>query len=172
MRRQNRTWLLILVAVCTWGAGLYGQTELKASDLASFVGTWTLDSEKSGTRDPERRIISTGAGWLRVELHRPGDAQPPVLIYNLDGSRNVNSFGAATATTEVRRDGDDIITLTVFNIRDRPVTVEERLRLSPAGELAVAVLVRVEHGYGGVQPALEKRAPNVSEGSKVFRKEP
>jgi hypothetical protein len=94
------------------------------------------------------------------------------LIYNLDGSRNVNSFGPATATTEIRRDGNDVVTVTVFNIKDRPVTVEERLRLTPAGEMAVAVLVRVEHGYEGVRSPLEKRAPNVAEGSKFFQKVP
>jgi hypothetical protein len=148
------------------------QTELKASDLASFLGTWSLDPNRSGTTDPERRVISTGPGWMRVELHRPGDSHPPVLIYNLDGSRNVNSFGAATATTQIRRDEDDIVTVTVFNIKDRPVTVEERLRLTSPGEIAVAVLVRVEHGYEGVPPALEKNAANVAQGSKIFQKVP
>jgi hypothetical protein len=171
MRKQRHTWLLIL-GVLYSGAGPYAQTDLTAPELASFIGTWTVDSTKSGTTDPERRVISTGAGWMRVEIHRPGDSRPPVLIYNLDGSRNVNSFGPATATTQIRRDGNDIVTVTVVNIKDRPVTVEERLRLTSAGEMAVAILVRVEHGYEGVRPALEKHGPNVAEGSKLFQKIP
>ena len=109
---------------------------------------------------------------MRVEIHRAGDSHPPVLIYNLDGSRHVNAFGPGTATTQIRRDGDDIVTVTVVNIEDRPVTVEERLRLISARELAVAVLVRVEHGYEGVRPTLEKHGANVSEGSKIFRRFP
>jgi hypothetical protein len=84
----------------------------------------------------------------------------------------VNSFGPATATTQIERDGDDIVTVTVVNIEDRPVTVEERLRLTSAGEMAVAVRVRVEHGYEGVRPAQETHGPNVAEGSKLFQKVP
>jgi len=171
MRKQRQTWLLILGLVCSF-PNVYAQTELKASDLASFLGTWNLDSTTSGTTGPERRVISTGTGWMRVEIHRSGDSHPPILIYNLDGSRRVNPFGPATATTQIRRDGDDIVTVTVVNIEDRPVTVEERLRLTSAGEMAVAILVRVEHGYEGVQPAQEKHGPNVAEGSKLFQKVP
>ena len=169
MRKRKQTWLLILGLVCSF-PDVHAQTELKASDLASFLGTWNLDHTTGGTAGPERRVISTGTGWMRVEIHRPGDAHPPILIYNLDGSRQVNSFGSATATTQIRRDGDDIVTVTVVNIEDRPVTVEERLRLTSAGEMAVAVRVRVEHGYEGVPPGQEKHGPNVAEGSKLFQK--
>jgi hypothetical protein len=168
MRKQTQTWLLILGMVCG-SPEVFAQAELKASDLAFFVGTWTLDPATAGAT-AERRIISMDTEWMRGEIHRPGDSHPPVLMYNLGGARHVNSFGPATATTQIRRDGDDIVTVTVVNIEDRPVTVEERLRLTSAGEMAVAVFVRVEHGYEGVRPSLEKHDSNMAEGSKVFQK--
>ena len=104
---------------------------------------------KSGATDPERRVITHGPEWMRVEIHRPGDVRPPVLIYKLDGSPNVNPFGSGTATTEIRRDRNDIVTVTVFTMSDRPVTVQERLQITAAGDMTAAVLVRVEHGYQG-----------------------
>jgi hypothetical protein len=171
MLEQSRITILIAGILCS-GAGVEAQKVL-AADVAPLVGSWTLDPAKTtGATEPERRIITEGPGWMRVEVHRPSDDHPPVLIYNLDGSRNVNPFGSGTATTEIRRDGADLLTITVFSVNDRPVTVQERLRITPDGELTAAVLLRIEHGYEGVLPALEKRATNVSETVKYFRKTP
>lgn len=146
--------------------------QLGQADVAPLLGSWTLDASRSGASEAERRVITAGPGWMRVEIHRQGDAHPPTLIYNLDGSTNTNPYGTGTATTELRRDGDALITLTVITINDRPVTVQERLRVTAPGELTAAVMMRVEHGYQGVQPALERRPPNVAETSKHFRKTP
>ena len=171
MRTRTHAWLLIL-GVLLGSAGPHAQNVLTAPDVAPLVGTWTLDAVKSGASDPERRIITLGPGWIRVELHRAGDDRPPALIYNLDGSQNVNPFGSGTATTELRREQQEIVTLTVFTVNERPVTVQERLRITADGDMTAAVIVRVEHGYQGVLPALEKRASNVSETLKYFRKTP
>ena len=92
MRNQRHAWLLILGVLCS-GVGAHAQKGLTAPDIAAFVGDWTLDLTKSGATDPERRVITNGPGWMRVEIHRPGDVRPPVLIYKLDGSPNVNPFG-------------------------------------------------------------------------------
>ena len=173
MRIQSQAWLLILIlGVLCSGTRAHAQTEITAPDVAPFAGAWTLDLTRSGSTDAERRVITLGAGWMRVEIHRAGDERPPVLIYNLNGSSNVNPFGAGTATTELRRDKTGIVTVTVFTVNDRPVTVQESLQITPAGEMTVAVQVRVEHGYQGVLPTLEKQAPNVSVTSKYFRKAP
>ena len=172
MLKQSRTSLLIL-GVLFSSPAVEAQKALVASDVAPFVGSWTLDPVKTGgATEPERRVITAGPDSMRVEVHRPSDDRPPVLIYNLDGSRNVNSFGSGTATTEIRRDETGLVTVTVFTVNDRPVTVQERLRVNPEGELTAAVLLRIEHGYEGVLPALEKRPTNVSETMKYFRKSP
>jgi hypothetical protein len=171
MFSRRHAWLLILGAVLGTGGISYAQPQpLSAPDIAGFAGQWTLDLSKSAATEPERRVITVGPNAMRVELHRPGDDRPPVLIYNLDGSRNVNPFGSGTATTEIRREGQEIITLTVFTVNDRPVTVQERLRITGPADMSAAVIVRVEHGYQGVRPALEKGAPNASETLKHFRK--
>ena len=172
MREQSRMSVLIVGILCG-SAAVQAQSALVASDVAPFVGSWTLDPVKTGgSTEPERRVITAAPGSMRVEVHRPSDDRPPVLIYNLDGSRNVNAFGSGTATTEIRRDGADLVTVTVFTVNDRPVTVQERLRVNPEGELTAAVLLRIEHGYEGVLPALEKRPTNVSETMKYFRRSP
>lgn len=168
MRNQGHSWLLILGVLYT--GGLQAQNTLTESEITPFVGEWTLDPTKSGRPDPERRIITRGPGWLRVELHRPGDDRPPVLLYKLDGSAHVGEFGSGSATTEIRREENGILTVTVFTVNDRPVTVQERLQITSDGDMTAAVLVRVEHGYEGVLPALEKQAPNVSQTFKHFRK--
>lgn len=173
MRKQS---LIALLISGILGSDVVAQAQnalVAASDIAPLVGSWTLDEVKTpGATEPERRVIAAGPGWMRVEVHRPGDDHPPVLIYNLDGSRKVNAFGSGTATTEIRRDGTDVVTVTVFTVNDRPVTVEERLTLGPSGELTAAVRLRIEHGYQGVLPPSEKRPPNVSETVKYFRKSP
>src|SRR5215204_250656 len=127
MRSQRSGWLLML-GLLGWAVTLTGQQAgLTAADVEPLVGEWTLDAPKSGVSDPERRVITFGVGWVRVEIHRPGDERPPTLTYMLDGSSNTTPFGAGTATTQIRRERAEIITVTVITINERPVTVEERL---------------------------------------------
>ena len=171
MRNQRHAWLLILGVLCS-GVGADAQKGLTAPDIAAFVGDWTLDLTKSGATDLERRIISHGPGWMRVEIHRPGDVRPPGPDIQTGRFAEREHIRVGTATTEIRRDRNDIVTVTVFTISDRPVTVQERLQITAAGDMTAAVLVRVEHGYQGVLPALEKQAPNVAETSNYFRKTP
>jgi hypothetical protein len=179
MPRQYRFWLLSLVMLTLFdsnslvGNSLIGAQKLMApADVEPLVGNWTLEPAKSGADSAERRVVTLGPGWMRVEIHRPSDDRPPTLIYNLDGSPNVSPFGAGTARTEIRRDADAIVTVALITINDRPVTVQERLKMSPAGEMVVAVTVRVEHGYEGVLAPLESRAPNLAETVKYFRRAP
>ena len=169
MRKPRYAGLLISAVLCG-DIGAHAQEGITAPELERYVGAWALDTVESGATEPERRVITLGPGWMRVEIHRPGDDHPPVLIYNLNGSPNVNPFGSGVATTELRRDRNGIVTVTVFTINDRPVTVQEHLQITSAGDMTVAVLLRVEHGYQGVPPTLEKRGANVSETSKYFRK--
>ena len=146
------------------------QAPVTARDIEPLVGEWILDSTKSGVSDPERRVVTLGAGLMRVVIYRPDDDRPPTLIYKLDGSSNTTPFGDGTATTEIRRERGETITVAVITIHERSVTVEERLKVAASGEMVAAVTVRVEHGYQGVLPPLETKAPNVAQTVKYFRK--
>jgi hypothetical protein len=159
--------------VICFAGGADAQPPPSANDLSRLEGTWTLDVARSGATEPERRVVSVGPTWIRVTLYRAGDDRPPVLIYNLDGSSGTNSFGQGTAATRLSRDEAGLRTETVYTVNDRPITVTEVLRLNAAGdELSIETVVRVEHGYQGVPPALDRGAPNVSRATKVFRRVP
>jgi hypothetical protein len=85
----------------------------------------------------------------------------------------VNAFGPGTATGKVSREGDGILLETVFTVNTQPVTLRETFPLRPDGlDLAVDVILRIEHGYQGVAPPAGQTAPNVSKGTKFFRKQP
>jgi hypothetical protein len=150
----------------------HAQGGITAAELAPLVGSWTLDAARSGQADPERRVLSMGPGWMRVEIQRPTDDRPISLMYNLDGTKNVSPYGAGTATTEMRRENNDIVTVTIVTINNSPVTVVERLAVTPEDVMTAAVTLRVEHGYQGVQPALQTRPSNVAETLKHFRRVP
>jgi len=144
------------------------------ADLKVLEGTWILDVEKSGLTqaEAERRVMSSGPAWLRVDLHRAADAQPVALIYNLDGSSNVNAFGAGTAITKLTREGEQIVLETVFTVNNQAVTLNERVPLVPGLNLPIETMLRVEHGYQGVPTAGVRTPPNVSNVKKIFTKQP
>jgi len=123
---------------------------------------------------PAQKLFSDTVGptWLRVDLHRPRDAQPAALIYNLDGSANVNAFGSGTAVTKLTRDGDYVVFETVFTVNNQAVTLNERVPLVPGLGLPIEVMLRVEHGYQGVATAGVKTPPNVSNVTKIFVRQP
>jgi hypothetical protein len=154
------------------GLTAHAQPSLSSTDVAGLQGTWILDVARSGIPEAERRVITVGPTWVRVEIYRDSDDHPPTLIYNLDGSATVNPFGTASATGKLRREGDALLTETIYDIKERPITVRELLRTTPDGsELSVEVSVRVEHGYQGVRPPLEKTPPNLSTAVMMFQKE-
>lgn len=166
-----------LISLATlFPSALLGQTPAKvtAADVHLLEGAWVLDVARSGLTpaDAERRVISVGPGWLRVDLHRPKDAQPAALIYNLDGSANVNAFGSSTAVTKLSRDGEYIVLETIFTVNNQAVTMNERVPLVPGLDLPVDVMLRVEHGYQGVAPTGVRTPPNVSNVTKIFLKQP
>ena len=151
---------------------LNAQGSLSAADVKRFEGWWTLDVERSGASSPERRTITVSSQWMRVETERPEDDRPPILIYRLDGLENINAYGTATATSRLRREGENLVTETIFTIRDQPVTVTEVLHLGTSGaDMTVETTLRVEHGYQGVRPALESGAPNISKATNMFRRQ-
>jgi hypothetical protein len=160
------------------GAQQNKQNRLSAADLAGLEGTWVLDVARSGLTpaDAEKRVMKTGPSWVRLDIERSPAAPPIALIYNLDGSQNVNAFGPDTAVTRLSRDGDRVVFETEFTISSQAVTLRETVPLVPAGfDLTVDVVLRVEHGYQGVAlpgPARgTQTAPNVSSGMKIFRKQ-
>ena len=148
--------------------------KVSLADVRYLEGAWVLDVARSGLTEAEaeRRVVTLGPAWLRVDLHRPKDTRPTALIYNLDGSTNVNAYGAGTAVTKLTRDGEHIVLETLLTVNNQAVTLRERVPLVPGLELPIEVMLRVEHGYQGVPPAGDRVSPNVSTAKKIFRKEP
>jgi hypothetical protein len=165
--------------ICTmlwWSApAADAQSPVSAADVAAFEGTWVLDLVRSGltSADAERRVITTDPASMRIEVHRPRDVRPFTLIYKFDGSPTNAPFGEGTAVSQLRRDGQSLVAETVYTVKDQPVTVREFLPAAPNGAvLTIEVLVRVEHGYQGVQTPLESNPPNASKTTKFFQRQP
>jgi len=146
------------------------QAPSPAAEFTRIAGTWQLDTGGNSSI-AERRVITLSPQWFRVEIHRAEDDRPPVLTYRFDGADALNPFGSGKATSRLLREGGAIVTETIYEIRNSPMTVRETLSVNPAGtELTVNTTVRVEHGYEGVLSAGEKKSPNVSTATVVFRK--
>ena len=172
--RIHRAALIVLAVLVPTLAFAQAAGKVTPADLKVLEGTWILDVERSGLTqaEAERRVMSAGPGWLRLDLHRAGDAQPVALIYNLDGSSNVNAFGAGTAVTKLTREGDQMVLETVFTVNNQAVTLNERVPLVPGLNLPVETMLRVEHGYQGVPTAGVRTPPNISNVKKIFTKQP
>jgi hypothetical protein len=169
----------LVAFICTmllWsGAPGHAQSPVSAADVEVFQGTWVLDLVRSGltNADAERRVITTDPTSMRIEIHRPRDVRPFTLVYKLDGSPTTTPFGEGTAASQLRRDGQSLIAETVYTVKDQPVTVRESLPSAPSEALLpIEVLVRVEHGYQGVQTPLESNPPNASKTTKFFQRQP
>lgn len=164
------------VLVMLWCSASAGQapSPLSAADAAPFQGSWVLDLMRSGLADTaaERRVVTTEATAMRIEIHRPRDTRPFTLIYNFDGSPTTTPFGDGNAVSRLRREGAGLLTETVYTVNERPVTVREVLSVPAGNELAVEVMVRVEHGYQVVTPTLDSAAPNAAKTTKLFQKQP
>ena len=167
---------LLTVFVTLLPPVVHGQTpeKLSQADLRALEGAWVLDVMSSGLTEAEaeRRVVTVGPTWLRMDLHRPRDPHPAALIYNLDGAANVNAFGSSTAVTRLTRTGDYVVLETVFTVNNQAVTMTERVPMVPGLNLPVEVMLRVEHGYQGVAPTGVRTPPNVSNVTKVFHKAP
>ena len=148
------------------------QVSQPPADVARLAGTWQLDTGGNLSIAAERRIITLSPDALRVELQRSEDARPPVLTYRFDGRDEVNPFGNGKATSRLLREGGAVVTETVYEIRNSPITVRETLSLNPAGtEMTVHSVLRVEHGYEGQLAPGQSKPPNVSNATMVFRKQ-
>ena len=170
MRRRLATSLglaaLVLVARVA-GA----QAPSPAAEFTRLAGTWQLDAA-GNTSVAERRVITLSPQWFRIEIQRTEDDRPPVLTYRFDGADAVNPFGSGKATSRLLREGGAIVTETIYEIRNSPITVRETLSVNPAGtELTVNTIVRVEHGYEGALAGGEKKPPNVSTAMAIYRKQ-
>jgi hypothetical protein len=141
-------------------------------DMARLAGTWDLDS--AGPSNPtERRVITVSADSMRVEILRAEDARPPRLTYRFDGKDTESPFGSGKAIARMVGEGGSVVTETVYEISNSPITIREALTVDRSGrELTVSTTVRVEHGYQGPLPAGAAKSPNVSTAVSVFRKQP
>jgi hypothetical protein len=169
-----RNLLLILFAAALGAHGqVVAQSQRAVADPAAFAGNWTLDLQRSELTDAERRTITPTADAIRVDIYRAVDDHPPRLVYKLDGSETVNPFGNTTASSRLRNDDQGLMLDTVYAVNGQAVTVQEVWTLNAdRSEMTVATVIRVEHGYEGVQPPLQSAPPNVSKTTKIFQRQP
>ena len=171
MQRVFAAIVITLVVLAPASRVLDAQAQSEA-DVVRLAGTWQLDTAGNPSVAAERRIITVSPEWLRVELQRSEDARPPVLTYRFDGRDEVNPFGTGKAISRLLREGGGVVTETVYEIRNSPITVRETFSLNPAGtELTVNSVLRVEHGYEGQLAPGQSKPPNVSSATMVFRKQ-
>ena len=108
-----------------------------------------------------------------MEIVRAEDARPPRLTYRFDGQDAVAEFGSGKATARLVRERSAVVTETVYEINNSPITVREILTVNADGtELTVNTTLRVEHGYQGPLPAGASKSPNVSNAVVVFVRRP
>ena len=142
-----------------------------APEYARLAGTWDLDTSGDPSLPAERRIITVSPDSLRVEIVRSEDARPPRLTYRFDGRDSVAEFGSGKATARLVREPSLVVTETVYEINNSPITIRDILSVNGAGtELTVKSTLRVEHGYQGPIPAGVSKSPNVSSSVVVFVK--
>ncbi len=147
------------------------QVSDRSADFVRLVGTWELDASGSPSLAAERRVISISPEWLRIEILRVEDDRPPVLTYRFDGEDAVNAFGSGRAISRLLRDNGALITETIYEVRNSPITVRETLSVNPEGtEMTVNTTLRVEHGYEGAGAPNESKPPNVATATTVFRR--
>jgi len=150
---------------------LRAQEAVAISEFARLAGTWDLDTSGDSSLPAERRIITVSPESLQVEIVRAEDARPPRLTYRFDGQDAVAEFGSGKATARLIRERAAVVTETVYEINDAPLTIRESFSVNAAGtELTVNRTLRVEHGYEGPLAAGESKPPNVSNSVVVFVK--
>ena len=170
--RSTRAMLVGILAVALASAASGGQERRPPADFARLAGTWDLDTAGNPSVPAERRVITVAPEWLRIEIRRAEDAHPPLLTYRFDRQETISAFGSGKATSRLRDEGGAVITETIFEIRDSPMTVRETFSLSADGaELTLTTTMRVEHGYEGVLPSGQTKPPNVSNTTRVFRRQ-
>lgn len=158
-----------LVALVLASSVLKAQDSPAAAEVARLAGTWELDTSGDPSLQAERRIITVSAASLQVEIVRAEDARPPRLTYRFDGQDAVAEFGSGKATARLVRERSAVVTETVYEINNSPITVREILNLNADGtELTVSTTLRVEHGYQGPLPTGASKSPNVSNAVVVF----
>ena len=142
---------------------------LSAPELARLAGTWDLNTSGAPPLPAERRIITVSSEGLHVEIVRAEDARPPRLTYRFDGADAVAEFGSGKATARLIREPAAVVTETVYEINNSPITIRDVLDVNADGtELTITSTLRVEHGYQGPLPTGASRPPNVSNSVAVF----
>jgi len=149
------------------------QAPFTAAELTRLAGTWELDAAGDPSVPAERRIITVSSDSLKVEIVRAGDARPPRLTYRLDGQNTAADFGSGKATGRLIRERSAVVTETVYEVNNSPITIRDILSVNADGSrLTVNTTLRVEHGYEGPLPPGATKSPNVSNAVVVFIRRP
>jgi hypothetical protein len=165
--------VLVACALTLWTtSGLSGEQQAtSAQPFSRLAGTWELDTAGNPSLPAERRVITVFPDSFHVEIVRAEDARPPKLTYRFDGQDTVSAFGSGKATARLVRENAGVVTETVYEINNSPITIRDLINVNANGtELTLHSTVRVEHGYQGPLPAGESKPPNVSTAMVVFVK--
>jgi hypothetical protein len=173
MRKTFAACGLVTLVLVLASSIVKAQESRAAPEFARLAGTWDLDTSGDPSLPAERRIITVSPESFLVEIVRAEDARPPRLTYRFDGQDVVGEFGSGKATSRLVREPSAVVTETVYEINNSPITIRDILSVNAAGtELTVSTTLRVEHGYQGPLPAGASKSPNVSNSVVVFVKRP
>ena len=140
---------------------------------ARIIGLWRMDpmrSESAAQQDPAANTelaIKQTTKQLTVQM-RQGSAER-TISYNVDGSDTLSPLGSDSATGHMRWVGDQLVTDTIYNVRETAFAQTATYSLSSDGrEMTVDYKLRVLHGYEGNHPDSRTKDPNYSTGKDVF----
>ena len=139
---------------------------------SKIMGRWIMDPTRSETAaqqepsDTELVIRQTGTK-LTIQMRQGGTER--VVSYNVDGTDTLSQLGSDSATGHMKWDGDQLVTDTVYNVKETALDQTATYSLSGDGrEMTVDYKLRILHGYEGNHPDPMKRDPNYSTGKDVF----
>jgi hypothetical protein len=139
----------------------------------TIAGRWSMDptrSESAAQADPTYNsvlVIRQTPSQVSIET-RQGTANR-IVSYNLNGTDTVSKFGADSATGHMKWADSQLVTDTVFNIKDTAMAQTATYTVSSDGtEMTVDYKMRVLHGYEDNHEDAAKKDPNSSTGKDVY----
>jgi hypothetical protein len=153
--------------------GLFATACCCDAQQQAVLGRWSMDptrSESAAQADPtynSQLTIKQTATQLSVET-RQGSADR-ILSYNLDGTDTASKFNTDSATGRMKWDNGQLVTDTVFNVKDTAMSQTATYTVSGDGkEMTVDYKMRVLHGYEDNHEDAAKKDPNSSSGKDVY----
>lgn len=104
---------------------------------------------------------------FRIQTRQGPDDR--TVSYNIDGTDTQTKLGAASASGHMKWNGDQLVTDTVYNVRETALAQTATYSVSSDGrEMTVEYGLRILHGYEDNHQDAVKKDPNYSTGKDVF----